>query len=249
MLSIVIVDSIKSNARQLESIIKNTVNENVRMKYVSNSAEVFDYLKLVSGNVNMAFIDISAFDETDNGIDTAVRLNKEYPEVKVVFTSSSISDHIEDMFVATVFGCLIKPYVGDKPTDRTAEAIRRIINKYNELNVGLVRDYVAVEVRGRTKKVALSDIVLIESDKRKINIILNNGSMIDMYMKLDEFCQKLPESTFIRCHKSYCVNANYVASMSNDSFSLLNGEAVPISRASQPVVKKQYIAFFGEKLY
>ena len=249
MLSIVIVDANKNNAKQLETIIKNNVSDIVKMKHVSSETDLFSFLRLINGSINIAFIDLSYSSESDNGIEIAKKLSKDYPDIKIVFMSNDFLEYIEDIFAVNVFGCLIKPFVGEKQGDKTTETLKRIFGKFTDVSANSVHDYIAVEVRGKTKKVALSSIVLIESDKRKINIIMDNGANIDMYMKLDEFCEKLPENTFIRCHKSYCVNANFVLSMSNDTFSLTNGYAVPISRAAQPVVKRKYNAFLGEKLY
>ena len=248
MVNVIILDNIKSNARQLENIIKNNVVD-VRFDRTNNVEDFFEHLKSTNGNADIAFIDVELGDADRAGLQVAARLNREYPDIKIVFVSSKMYDNIEDIFDVNVFACLVKPYSADKPTDRTAVHIRKIFAKLIDLVNENMDKYVAIDIRGRTLKLMLSSIVSVESDRRKINIFLNNGTAIDMYMKLDKFCDKLPKKMFIRCHKSYCVNANYVSEMTNEAFHLQNGETVPISRSSQSAVKKEYASFLGDRLY
>ncbi len=45
---------------------------------------------------------------------------------------------------------------------------------------------------------------------------------------------------FVRCHKSYVVNLDNAIQLENQTFRLINGSEIPISRSAHPESKAAY---------
>lgn len=86
----------------------------------------------------------------------------------------------------------------------------------------------------------IKDIVYFESVGRKIHIQKGDGSSYFFYGKLDEIEERLINDLecdcFLRNHKSYLVNYNWIYRSSKTEITLLNGQSLPISRSYQGIL-------------
>ena len=84
--------------------------------------------------------------------------------------------------------------------------------------------------------------VYVESDKR-ILYIYERNQVYKVYMKLDELeAMELPG--FLRCHKSYMVNMNYIKYLSAEGIILKSGKKVPVSRSKYQESKEAFMKYF-----
>lgn len=61
-----------------------------------------------------------------------------------------------------------------------------------------------------THFISYNDVTYCEADGRYTHIHLSNSKCITVARLLKDFEDKLPDTTFIRIHKSYLVNINYI---------------------------------------
>lgn len=93
-------------------------------------------------------------------------------------------------------------------------------------------------------RLELKKIRYIGSEKRKIIIDCDNNERYEYYGKIDEVYDILKTKGFIRIHKSYIVNKNYIRIISANSIHLDNDVSIPISRKWRGDINKicqQYI--------
>lgn len=83
-------------------------------------------------------------------------------------------------------------------------------------------------------------ISYIESNRRKVRIH-QGRDLLDAYASLEELAMKLP-SSFVRCHKGFLVNMNYIDKLQKSDVRLLSGELVPLSQRRRPAVREAFIA-------
>lgn len=76
--------------------------------------------------------------------------------------------------------------------------------------------------------IATNKILYIESDKRKVNIVLTDR-VITIYSSISKLINQLPNN-FVYCHKSFLVNLEWIESMKKDKFVLCNNIEIPISQ-------------------
>lgn len=91
--------------------------------------------------------------------------------------------------------------------------------------------------------IPIDSILYIQSSKRVCEIITDD-KIYRCYKKLSDFPKELPEY-FARCHQSYIVNANYIASYQSGQFTLTNGAIIPISDSYAKNAKNLYLMNFG----
>ncbi|HHD2754516.1 TPA: LytR/AlgR family response regulator transcription factor, partial [Clostridium perfringens] len=93
-------------------------------------------------------------------------------------------------------------------------------------------------------RINLDNIIFFESKLRKINIVCSNYSEISFYDKLDNIEDALISKNFIRCHKSYLVNLNYIKKIENSKIITLNNNIIPISRSYLRKTKDLFFEYF-----
>lgn len=83
----------------------------------------------------------------------------------------------------------------------------------------------------------IQDIMFFESEGRIIHIHLKGGRISMFYDKLDHvedvIANELGCDCFLRKHKSYLVNYNYIYRSTKKDMTLLDGQKLPISRTYQ----------------
>lgn len=93
-----------------------------------------------------------------------------------------------------------------------------------------------------------NEIVYIEAANNHIVLQMKNTNFIIIYSPLSKFSENLP-ANFIRCHKSYVVNMNYISSFKPNSFIMKDGTYIPIpSKKYKYTIKKleSYTRLLGE---
>ena len=93
-----------------------------------------------------------------------------------------------------------------------------------------------------------SDIVLIKSDSNYATIITeSDGKVVTCTLKECE--KKLNGLPFLRIHRSYIVNLDYVKNMTSSIASMKNGEDLTIGRSYRDQVKKKYQDYLRRELH
>lgn len=90
------------------------------------------------------------------------------------------------------------------------------------------RDYLALTVGASVVRVPVRKISYVESMRRKAVVHTLDGDR-EVYAKLSDLAERLP-SCFVRSHKSYLVNMEFIESIDRKAAQLVTGESVPVSR-------------------
>lgn len=85
-------------------------------------------------------------------------------------------------------------------------------------------------------RIKLKEILFIESFKNYVSYNSNNGK-IEVKKSLSEVEVTLPKHLFIRIHRSYIVNINFIKSLKYDGVTLTNEHKLPIGRSYREVLK------------
>ena len=91
--------------------------------------------------------------------------------------------------------------------------------------------------RRKLEKIRLEDVKYFESDGRRIIIHFKDDKINVFYSRLDDvekiIKKELNCECFLRKHKSFLINYNYIYKNQRTSIILLDGESIPISRSYQ----------------
>ena len=185
MIQVAICDENNKTLEKLEKLIKNTLGNEVS---VSTHDNVFSLVTYVcderKGKLDAVYIDINAGQK--GGIVAAESLQKEYPNIKIIFLSDDI-ERAKDIFRINPIYFLTRPYEEDYVKDSLYKIIQIVDEDSAELlTIG------NPESKKGDSVVLLKDIYYIESQKRVINIIMMASVHITTnWMKLRRNLKKI----------------------------------------------------------
>ncbi|MGE4214717.1 MAG: LytR/AlgR family response regulator transcription factor [Anaerotignaceae bacterium] len=187
-----------------------------------------DFLESVpTKEYDMVFLDIYMKEKT--GVETARTLRETDQSCLIIFTTTSL-DHALDGFEVGAVHYLVKPL------------------RYEDVEVGLDRckqlfaqaeKYIDVKTGHMVTRILLKDIIFAEVYGNTV-LIHTKPEKIKAYLSLDELGKLLPMDIFLRCHRSYIVNMNFIASQDGSDFILKNGTKIPIPRKELQLMRKCY---------
>lgn len=163
-------------------------------------------------------------------------------DFKVVFTTA-YKDFAIDAFKVSALDYLLKPL--------TVSDVRESINKYELLiqedSTAINQSKTLVEYKSAlnsdrklvisTKKgfevLNLNEIIYFKAEESYTCFFTKQGSFLAS-KTFRESCDNIVDSNFIKVHKSYVVNVNFIKSFNTSEYSLElhNGEIVPVSDKS-----------------
>lgn len=148
-------------------------------------------------------VNLSDSDNSTDGIDIGISLRKikEYQTTPIIYITSYRDKIYRAVNDAHCYKFLEKPYTAEELFD-TLREIDKL--KHSSLYTLTVKDN-----RGGIHKIPLEDILVISSERHTIKVCSATRNFYTKDMTLKEYLDILP-TNFIRIHKSYIVNLNYV---------------------------------------
>lgn len=99
---------------------------------------------------------------------------------------------------------------------------------------------------GITEKIANSQIRYIESNAHQLLIHTISGE-VSLYEKLDVYEKKLHKD-FLRVHKSFLVNMQYIRRIEMKEVTLQDGTVLPVSKTRYSVSRDKYFRYMRAML-
>lgn len=201
----------------------------------NNAIEAFGMLQ--KNKIDLLFLDIQMPKMT--GLDL-IRSLQDKP--KIVITTA-FREFAADGFDLDVLDYLVKPV----SFDRFLKAIAKY-NQHSQLRQAeapiqsqdaFEQAYMYFKVNKDVKKVFLKDIVYIESIKDYVKIVTTDKVIIT-YQRLSYMEEKLPESRFLRIHKSYIIASDKIAGYNSDVIRI-DKYSLPLGRS----YKQSFLKFIA----
>lgn len=234
-MKIIICDDNIEHIEKLYRIVFNFLKEKYiyfEIKAFDNGEKLLNYYLDNEENIDIIFLDIIM--DSISGIECAKIIRKNDKKVKIIMVTSS-RDYLLDGYEVDANGYILKPY--------SDLIIRKILSKkINEIDMEN-RDVVFIKSKQNIYKVSLEKVIFFESILRKIKIKYRDNSTIEYYDKLDSIEERLNKKNFIRVHRSYLVNANYIECIEKKSLKLITGEIIPISRPYINHVREKFMEY------
>lgn len=172
-----------------------------------------------------------------NGISEIKKMIVQYSNIPVIFVTG-YPEYCQDIFIDFVpYGLITKPIDLDKLYYYTDKLNAQSDQKDVIISVTLGKESNAFK---------LSDIMYIESDKRKIIYYTKSGAF-EEYSKMSDALDKL-KIGFIRCHKSFAVNYQHIKKFTKNKVILFDNTEVPVSRMYGDNARARYLTLKSQSL-
>ncbi|MAU72746.1 MAG: DNA-binding response regulator [Pseudozobellia sp.] len=227
ILSCIVVDDEPMALNLVESYVEKTPFLELKKK-CSSAIEALEFLR--HEPVDLLFLDIQMPDLT------GMQLSKMLPkECKVIFTTA-FDQYALEGFKVSALDYLLKPFDYSEFLMAAQKALDwfslKSVPKVNEGN--FQKEFLFVKSEYRQLKIQLSEILFIEGLKDYVKIWLKgNPKPILTLMSLKSLEEELPETDFLRVHRSYIVSLNNVEVIERSQI-LINDLRITVSDQYKP---------------
>lgn len=192
------------------------------VKTLDNAVEGFVYLQ--NHSVDLLFLDIQMPKMT--GLELLKSLQK---RPKIVMTTA-FREYAAEGFDLDVFDYLVKPISQERFLKTISKYLyfQEVTQHVEPPKSNYDDAYIFFKVGKEQIKVFLSDILYIEGLKDYIKVFTSQGMYV-VYERMGFMEAKLPESKFVRIHKSFIIAVDKVYSYSNECIKI-NNQKIPIGR-------------------
>ena len=93
-------------------------------------------------------------------------------------------------------------------------------------------------------RLELEELVYCEVMGRTLTFHLNNGVVLESMGRLDDLCDQLVEyPNFLRPHRSFLINMEYIANIAARSITMQDGAVVPLPHGKYSETKDRYLSY------
>lgn len=174
-----------------------------------------------------------------NGLQLASEIRSHNNSCRIIFISSS-PDFALSSYKVDAFYYLLKPVMKHELFPLLEKA---------KLQMDIdISESVLIKTAKSINRIHFNMIQYVESMRHVINFHLSNSNTRSCYGTISEFAGiLLSDRRFVKCHKSYIINMDYVATMTTSDFVMDDGTIIPISRNLCQQIKNDYLMYIFTK--
>lgn len=170
------------------------------------------------------------------GIDVAKEIRGFDKTAPILFFTSSPEFALESYSVKAI-NYILKPISKEKLFFTFDELLEQIKSEKDE-------DAVIVKSNAGIQKILISNLVFAEVIGRNVLYHLRSGKVIECTEPFSSVCDKfLKYGCFIKPHRSYLVNMQYVDTIENHQITLQTLSSVPVAQGKAKEIKRQYLNY------
>ena len=176
-----------------------------------------------------------------NGMDVAKEIRQYDTNVKIIFLTSSPEFAVESYTVGAYFYQL-KP-IWEESFFRLMDSVLSECEKKK-------KNSLILHSKDGITRINLQQLEYCEVLGRKLLFHLENGAVLEGAGSLDDLAGQLMQySNFLRPHRSFLVNMEYIQNISSRSIKMVNDAEIPIPHGKCSEIKNTYMeyAFNGEQ--
>ena len=151
---------------------------------------------------------------------------------------------------ALLLGYPINDMTYIKPIYHVIQDIGAYGPKYYTRNLSdeITPDYPATYHWHGVNDTLLKELVYCEVMGRTLTFHLNSGVVLESMGRLDDLCDQLVEyPNFLRPHRSFLINMEYIANIAARSITMQDGAVVPLPHGKYSETKDRYLSYIFDR--
>lgn len=228
-LRIAICDDLPSERRALADLIREYGAKkqlSIEIRLFSSGDELLE--RYQPGLFHMIFLDI--YMPGTDGEATARQIRRVDPFCCLIFATTS-EEHGLVSYEVQASDYLVKPFRPDEVADAMDWCVETVSKTCRTLTIPVENGTVLLELR---------EIMYIEIQDH-LAWIHTEKEVLTTRRGLDSLEEEINSEDFLRCHRSFLVNLNYVKWYDKKTFCLTNGEVIPIGSTGRNQVRDRYM--------
>lgn len=232
-MNILICDDMRNEAEELSALLEDS-DFNVTTTVFCSGRDALNYLH-TGAVIDVCFLDILMPEMS--GVDLAQKLRHDGFAGSIIFLSNS-NEYAQESYMVDAFSYLVKP--------PTPKSVRDVLNKLERVRNNTDTNSILLKISGIAKSVLFRDISHVEVIQHKVYFRLADGDEIEVTTTLAEVMPKLlSDARFVRCHRSYIVNMDNIAEITENEIVVRNGAKIPMSKNYREARNKFFKWMFG----
>lgn len=220
------------------NMIKSYINQTPSLSLKGTFSNAIDALKALHENpVDVIFLDIRMHDLS--GIELAKVLDQYRAQgnMRIIFTTA-YDQYALESYKVDALDYLLKPFNYTDFYNTVAKALRyyQLIKKpepteYKDTESLTPKEplYIYLKVEYQLVRVAIDDILYIESDKDYIKMyLINENKPLLSLTSMKAIEEKLPKDRFMRIHRSFIVSLDRIKAATKGTVEI-NGKNIPVT--------------------
>jgi DNA-binding LytR/AlgR family response regulator len=242
IMHIAIVDDNAADREIICHCIQNYIEQ--KIPHLMNSIKYFQYSNaetfLESFEANKYDIVILDIYMTKiNGMDTAKIIASTDGNCQIIFLTTSM-DHVLDGYTVHAAGYVLKPLW--KNEEKFHAALDYCVSK-----LLLKQSSFEADIGNTRASVLFHDIYYIDCHNSRFALIHFANKDLPTHNSYQYCWDKLhQDERFLECYHRILINMDYIETMNEDTFQMINGRLVPISRRKKNEVKHAYVLYLTE---
>jgi two-component system response regulator LytT len=207
-----------------QKILQNYISKIPNFELIetfNNATDAHNFLT-INTTINIVFLDINLPDIS--GIDFI----KTIENPPAIIMTTAYPDYAIDSFeLDTIVDYLVKPFSFDRFL-KGAHKAEKYSQKTSTNSTAIKNEVLFLNVDKTLHKIAVNDILYIESDRNYITVITKEKKL-SYIASLKNWKEKLPEKKFIQVHKSFIINSTFVEKITGNEL-FIHQNKIPIGR-------------------
>lgn len=177
-----------------------------------------------------------------NGIGAAREIRENDRSIPIIFLTSSPEFAVESYRVRA-FDYLLKPVNG--------EELFRSLDDIYALKQSKKRDGLTVNLskKGGIITISFEEIVYLEVNNKTLSFHLLNGKCMEVNGRISDYENIfLSRKNYLKPHRSFVVNIDYMKSYDHKCFIAITGESIPVARTNAKEVQNRYMEYLHEMI-
>ena len=237
MLKIAVCDDSRELLEKVEKYLheyENVRNTPVTVHTYTNAVDLLDGLKKTDYDILILDIIMPGF----TGMQAAHEIRKFNEEIKIIFLTSSKEFAIESYSVGAYY-YLLKPVLNEKLFSVLDKVVSEITSKQESCviytHMGIVN-------------IPFAKIECLEVYNKHLVFHLSDGSTKETRGALTDYENVfLERKEFLKIHRSYILNMDYIHSIEAGEITTYSGKTFPVSRLLAKDIKEHYMNYMFTK--
>ena len=174
-----------------------------------------------------------------NGIETAQEIREYDSTMKIIFLTSSAEYAVQSYMVNAYFYQL-------KPI--WAESFYRLMDSVIEECEKVQKRSLILKCKSGITQISLDRLLYCEVLGRTLVFHMQNGERLESAGSMDDLNGQLEKyNNFLRVHRSYLVNMEYIKNISSKAVLMANQDEIPVPHGKCSEIKNQYLEYAFSK--
>lgn len=230
-----VCDDNKMSAESISKLLNDLCSERSIDVTIDSFTDAGMFLKEDLQKYDAVFLDVMM---DVPGIDVAEYIHKNSPDTIIVFISSYI-EYAPEGYHVNAFRYILK-----------SDLERTLNNCFDDLlnEISKRKRFITVRAEGEIENVPTDIIIYIQSDQRVLYFCLDRErrNVLRSYLKLSDIAEELESKGFIRIHKSFLVNLNYINHIDSKTVYLKTGQTFSMGDKYHDSAIRSYILWRGK---